>query len=222
LLVNISQLTVLYTRFDKYLKKMSEKDLRRLIRLIVEREAVSKLHPHKKGEFVDTSSKGKIGKRTTADVVDMIRQTYGSWPGADSEETVPQRFSDYFLTDVDPDPEPDAGILYTKRGSSKKASGIVTDGNLESRQAIRKMMDVFLRKPGAWIEVSGAPAKIAIVRLGLPVVEDEETVRALLSSVGDVVWHGENPAGLQYGRGWYSRKIQGQSEEKIIVGNPPK
>lgn len=194
-----------------------------LIKEQLKRELNSKLAPAEKGEDVDVGTSSDLARDIAPDIRDLVKNVYGpmgGMPGADSATGVLSRFTNFLVSDVDDDPEPDAGILYTNWGGSKKASGIVNDGSPESKAKTRELMADFFSKPGAWCEVSGAPANIALTKLDIPAVEDEETVRALLPAIKDLVWHGEHPRGVSYGNGWYTRSIAGHDATKIIIGNP--
>lgn len=197
--------------------------LKEYVRLLLE-DIAPKLAPAKKGDIVNVATNNDTAISVAADVSDLVNKTYGGmggFPGADTPEGVLNRFTDFYLSDVDEDPEPDAGILYTDWKGSKKASALVTDGGPESKLKLRDMMNLFFNQNGSWIEVSGAPANILISKMGMPTVDDEETVRKLLPQIKDLRWHGKHPEGIPYGNGWYTRNIAGHDETKIIVGNPP-
>jgi len=197
--------------------------IKEYIKLIVE-DAATKLAPAKKGEAINVSTNKETAKVIAPDVSELVNNTYGSmggFPGADTPEGLLSRFTDFYLSDVDEDPEPDAGILYTDWKGSKKASAIVTDGGPEAKAKIRDMMTTFFSQDGTWVEVSGAPANILVSKMGMPTVDDEEQLRKLMPRIKDIVWHGKHPDGIPYGNGWYTRNIAGHEATKIIVGNPP-
>jgi hypothetical protein len=198
------------------------KNLKVIIEQLV-RDEITKLAPSEKGHAVNIPTNKHKAKEVAPDVADMVNSTYasmGGYPGADSPDGVLNRFTDFFLADVDDDPEPDAGILYTNWGGSKKASAFVTDGGTEAKSKLRDMMKDFLSRPGSWTEVSGAPANILVSKMNMPTVDDEAVARKLLSQIKDLRWHGKHPAGIPYGNGWYTRSIAGKDETKIIVGKP--
>lgn len=188
--------------------------------LLLEKE-MSKLGV--KNQPVDVDASSEVGQKIAGDVADLVVNTYGpgGFPGAEDAKQVSDRFSNFYVADVDDDPDINAGILYTDWHGSKKASAIATDGKPASKAVIKKMMKHMFNSPGTWIEVSGAPANIMLNKLGLNSLDDEEKVRKSLPDVGEIIWHGEHPKGLGYGNGWYTRKINGIPETKIIVGNPP-
>lgn len=201
--------------------------LREAIRLILREEEVTKLAPHEKGEEVTvTASDEETMSQIQDTLIDMFKQSYAMLGGLKQVETpegLKSKYTHFFVTDIDDDPEPDAGIYYTERGGSRKASATTTDGTPAAKAKVREMMTHFFTSPGSWAEVSGAPANIMILKLGLPTVESEEEIRALLSRVPqeDIKFEGKHPdPSIPYGYGWYTRTIRGHKETKIIVGNP--
>lgn len=211
---------------EYYKRVKSVERLKECISLILESEMQSKLAPADKGDIVDLETENEKANVVATDVSDMVNRTYGGmggFPGADTPEGVKSRFTHFYLSDVDDDPEPDAGILYTDWKGSKKASAIVTDGGQEAKEKMREMMRKFFSQSGSWIEVSDAPAKILIDKMNMPTVDDEEKVRKVLSRITDLRWHGKHPnPDIKYGNGWYTRNIYGHDATKIIVGNPPR
>lgn len=67
--------------------------------------------------------------------------------------------------------------------------------------------------------MSEALANVLLKKRGIKSLDDEKLVRRALGNK-DLVWHGNNPEGLTYGTGWYSRKIDGQERTKVVVGRP--
>ena len=176
---------------------------------------------------VDVNNKSELIQSIQDSLTDMLINTYaplGGWKGIDTPEDLKRRFTNFYIMDVDEDPEPDVGIYYTSWGDSKKASALVTDSGTQAKVALRTMMKEFFTSKGSWIELSGAPANIALTRLNLDEVTSEKEIRKLLSRVPqeEIVFHGKHPnPKITYGNGWYVRPIQGKLEAKIIVGNPP-
>ncbi len=64
-------------------------------------------------------------------------------------------------------------------------------------------------------------SKIGVKNKPINIPANSEKVKKLLPNVGEIIWHGKHPKGLPYGEGWYTRKINGIPETKIIIGNPP-
>jgi hypothetical protein len=203
---------------------MSEKLLREAIRAFLRED--TKLNPAEKGEDVNISVEDERIPEVEDALADMVKSSYaplGGWSEIETPAGLKGRFTHFYIADVDEDPDPDAGIYYTDRSGSKKASAVVTDGTPAGKSKLQDLMMKFFSKPGSWIEVSGAPANILIKKLGLPTVEDEGEVRALLSRLPqeDITWEGTHPdPKISYGSGWYTRTIGGHRETKIIVGNP--
>ncbi len=81
---------------------------------------------------------------------------------------------------------------------------------------IRKSKE--LNEPGNYVEISGAAFDSFVGRAGVPVINDEEKVRAILKGK-DLEWHGEHPEGKKEGDGWYTRKIGGKAVTKTLAGN---
>jgi hypothetical protein len=180
-----------------------------------------------KNEPKDIKSSFSSIKDLEDSLVDMLQNSYqfmGGWKGLETPEALKKRFTNFYLIDVDEDPEPDAGIYYTDWGGSKKASAIVSDESQDGKAAVRKLMKDFFGNPGSWIEVSGAPANIAIKKLGLEYVSSEKEIRALLKNLpqDDIEFRGKHPdPSVDYGDGWYTRTIGDKRVTKIIVGSPP-
>ena len=197
------------------------KDL--LIKII--KEEVSKLGA--KDEPKDISSSYNNIKELEDSLVDMLQGSYqfmGGWKGLETPEALKKRFTNFYLIDIDDDPEPDAGIYYTDWDGSRKASAIVSDETSDGKSAVRKLMKDFFTKSGSWIEVSGAPANIAIKKLGLDFVSSEKEIRSLLNKLPqeDIEFKGKHPdPSVDYGDGWYTRTIGDKRVTKIIVGKPP-
>jgi hypothetical protein len=159
-------------------------------------------------------------------LADMARISYaymGCWAEVETPAGLRKKFTHFYVSDVDDDPDPDAGIYYTDWSGSKKVSVAATDGTPEGKMKLRDMMSKFFSQPGSWAEASGAPGNIMVKKLGLPTVNSEGEVRALLRNLPqeDIIWHGAHPdPTINYGQGWYTRTIRGRRATKIIVGNP--
>lgn len=166
---------------------------------------------------VDMKS-ASAGAGIDQDVVDMVKISYGPLGGfaqLEDPSSLRSAMTNYFLTDVDSDPAPDAGLLYYDAGRfNKKSSAIIHDGSVDGRIAIRDLMSDLFTTPGHWIEVSGAPEHIMINKLGLPVVDDRELAEYL------VTFGFKRDVGFRWkGDGYYERDLGGRKITKIIVGN---
>jgi hypothetical protein len=198
--------------------------LRKYIRsVLLER---TNLEPHEKGEDVTLSSDDPVMSRVEDALASMAKKSYefmGGWSEIETPKGLKTKFTHFFVSDIDEDPDPDAGIYYTDWQGSRKASAVVTDGSPEGKTKLRDMMKKFFSQKGSWIEVSGAPANILISKLGLPTVESEDEVRSLLNRLPqeDIKFNGKHPdPSVPYGKGWYTRTIGSHRVTKIIVGNP--
>ena len=74
-----------------------------------------------------------------------------------------------------------------------------------------------LKSPGNYVEISGPAYDSFVGKGGVPAIEDEEKVRAILGKK-DIEWHGEHPKGTKPGNGWYTRTIGGQKLTKTLAG----
>lgn len=164
-------------------------------------------------------------KTIEQDLFDMIAASYAGIGGnakIKSADDVNQ-YPVWDTGDVDDDPEPDFVRMSEPSVVTGGLKGTVsaTDGTPAGKVALMNNLKAFFNTKGNWAEVSGAMANIAIKKLGVPVVSDEEKVRKLLGDKAKtLVWNGENTAGDFSGvYGWYSRKIGSEYHEKIIVGN---
>jgi len=169
-----------------------------------------------------------ITKQTQAieqDLFDMISNSYAGIGGNAKINSVAgvNQYPVWDTADVDDDPEPDFIRMSEPSPATGGLKGTVsaTDGTPAGKAALFSYLKKFFSTKGNWAEVSGAMANIAIKKLGVPVVSDENTVRRLLGSKADTLeWTGENSEGEFPGvHGWYRRIIGSDYHEKIIVGN---
>ncbi len=154
------------------------------------------------------------------ELVNMVTKSYakvGGNPKIRSAGDVSAEYSDWIVADVDDDPEPDLFIGGNQR-SGMKLGVTATDGGAEAKSHMMRLKKQLFSN-GWWAETSDAPAHIALNKLGIRPIENEEKVRSLLNGK-QIEWHGEHPDGKFPGTyGWYSRDIGGTSHTKIIVGD---
>ena len=179
-----------------------------------------------KNSAVDVKISSKMGDDIVDDIASMIKTSYesiGGYPSLESAEGIKSKMTNAFVIDVDKDPEPDAVMLYYDANIYKKASAVASDGSGPGKVAVRGLMSELLMKPGYWVEASGAPAHIAIVKLGLPYVKDPELVEYLVNFGGtretNVEWLGSDTSNNMGADGWYSRDHLDGRMVKIIIGN---
>lgn len=131
--------------------------------------------------------------------------------------------------DVDSEPDPDALTIYKHRsGGMKAVASAAKTTSPESKKELVNYKTKAFHTPQYYSEVSDAMAKV-LLEAGVPVVEDEETVREVLGK--PIQWYGEHPdlnslkdsVKKVFGKynGWYGRMLgDGQVHAKIMVGIP--
>ena len=132
--------------------------------------------------------------------------------------------------DIDQDPNFDIIIWGETTPYGIKSCGVGHDGEEASRKGyLQVKADEFKDvSKNYYGEVSDKLAAILINKFGVPVVEDEETVREVVGKEKVMEFAGQHPkvkSGESTekdcpGKGWYKRKIAGHEHWKILVGNP--
>jgi hypothetical protein len=178
------------------------------------------LEEYPKGKYI--SLDGKEKEEAQQVLFDLISNAYSSIGGhlkiKSPADILTPELGFWRAADIDEDPELD--VVYfgkiTPRGV--KHTGIGHDGDRGNIKnlLIRKSRE--LNEPGNYVEISGAAFDSFVKRAGVPVINDEEKVRAILKGK-DLEWHGEHPEGKQEGDGWYTRKIGGKPVTKTLAGN---
>ena len=151
-------------------------------------------------------------KQAEEDLFNLIDTAYkpiGGHPNVTSPASIPSAADLYTVIDLDDDPENDAVIMSKNRAGGKKFVGMGHDNTKPSRSAAVNYTADNLKKKGHYIEVSGKIYDILKAK-GVPVVDDEETVRSALKGK-EIVWHGD---------GSYDRVIGGKKIKKIMMGKP--
>ena len=151
-------------------------------------------------------------KQAEEDLFDLINTAYkpiGGHPNVTSPASIPSAADLYTVIDLDDDPENDAVIMSKNRAGGKKFVGMGHDNTKPARSAAVNYTADNLKKKGHYIEVSGKIYDILKAK-GVPVVDDEETVRSALKGK-EIVWHGD---------GSYDRVIGGKKIKKIMMGKP--
>ena len=120
--------------------------------------------------------------------------------------------------DIDDDPELDVVYFGKITPFGIKHTGIGHDGERANIKNLLIRKSGELNSPGNYVEISGAAFKSFVSRAGVPVIDDEEKVRAILKGK-ELEWHGEHPKGEQEGNGWYTRAIGGKAVTKTLAGN---
>ena len=180
-----------------------------------------------KNIHIDVPSDSEMGRDVEDDVINLVSTAYapiGGFPRLSSAKKLRNTITNYYLIDIDDDPEPDAGMLYYDAGEYKKSSAIIHDGTPEAKKMLTRAaadatrpvgtMKDLLSKKGHWIEVSGAPEHILKNKLGMPAVDDEELARYL------VTFGYQRDVGFKWiGDGHYERQHLGGTVTKTIIGN---
>ena len=132
--------------------------------------------------------------------------------------------------DIDQDPNFDIIIWGETTPYGIKSCGVGHDGEEASRKGyLQVKADEFKDvSKNYYGEVSDKLAAILINKFGVPVVEDEETVREVVGKEKVMEFAGQHPkvkSGESTekdcpGKGWYKRKLAGHEHWKILVGNP--
>ena len=120
--------------------------------------------------------------------------------------------------DLDDDPELDVVYFGKMTPAGVKHTGIGHDGERPNIKNLLIRKSGELKRPGNYVEVSGAAFDSFVGKGGVPVIDDEETVRSILGKK-DIEWHGKHPSGKHEGNGWYTRTIGGQKLTKTLAGN---
>jgi len=179
----------------------------------------NKKHTLKAKDFGGISS----GKDLSQELFDLIEPTYRSIGGhanIKSPKDIPgKKIDNWFAVDIDDDPEPDIVIgTKNKKGGSKSVVS-ASDGSPEAKKAMVKIKADELKTKGHFAEVSGGIAHVLIKYHNSPFVDNKEDVEKVLGK--QIEWVGENPNGVYpTHKGWYNRKIGGESHMKIMLGKP--
>jgi len=123
----------------------------------------------------------------------------------------------WVAADIDADPEIDVTYFGKETPYGIKHTGIGHDGERGNIKKLLIRKTAELKKPGNYVELSGAAFDSFHSRGGVPIIDDESTVRRILNR--DIEWHGAHPKGTKPGDGWYTRVIGGKPVTKILVGN---
>lgn len=151
-------------------------------------------------------------KQAEKDLYDLVNTAYspiGGHPNVTSPASIPSAADLYTVIDLDDDPEDDAVIMSKNRAGGKKFVGMGHDNTRPARSAAVNYTADNLKKKGHYIEVSGKIYDILKAK-GVPVVDDEDTVRNALKGK-EIVWHGD---------GTYDRVIGGKKIKKVMMGKP--
>ena len=124
------------------------------------------------------------------------------------------------MADIDADPEIDVVYFGKKTPFGIKHTGIGHDGEKSNNKNLLIRKSAELKKSGNYVEVAKGAFDSFVGKGGVPIIDDEETVRKVLGPrrSGETTWHGKHPKGTYPGNGWYTRKIGGKEVAKTMIG----
>jgi len=174
-------------------------------------------------EDIAAAASERGGEINLADeLYDLINNAYKKIGGHirfKSASDLPHSYDDWVAVDFDSDPEPDALRVSATKGPGKKMTTAGHDGSRQAINAYLAKTAELLNQGGYYSEMSKAIAHIMITKYSVPFVNNKEDVQKVLGH--EVVWLGEHPEGKYPGYdGWYSRRIGGSEETKILLGIP--
>ena len=172
-----------------------------------------------KGEYIPLGDEEKqVAKQ---DLFDLIQNAYKDIGGhvkfSGPDDVMDHDLQFWRAADLDADPELDVVYFGKITPSGIKHTGIGHDGERPNIKNLLIRKSSELSSPGNYVEISGGAYESFVKKGGVPIINDEEKVRAILNR--DIEWHGEHPTGKHDGNGWYTRTIGGQELTKTLAGN---
>lgn len=217
---------------DMLAEPMGEAVIRQIVRavLLEQMELEPTAEPEfTKNEWILLKPGDPRREEIKKDLYNMVQGVYsgvGGHPKITDADSL-ERYTYWIVEDLDEDPQIDVAMFGKPKSMGNKLGAAANDGTKVASNAYKEK-SAELRKGGTvggignwWGEVSGKPA-YALLKRGAPVIEDEDTVRALLKGK-PIEWHGQHPDPaapplFQSAWGWYTRTDLGFT--KIIVGSP--
>jgi hypothetical protein len=167
-------------------------------------------------------------KRLAQNLFDLIQNAYKDIGGhhdfKSPSDVMDPELEFWTASDIDSDPDVDVTMFGKKTPQGIKYTGIGHDGQKDNIKHMLKHRSAEMKKSGHYAEVSGDAFRVYVERGGVPVVEDEDTVRRVLGNKYEIEWHGKHPTDpSKKGNGWYSR-ISGGGKKftKTLIGVPTK
>jgi hypothetical protein len=177
------------------------------------------LEDYPKGQYVPLDGKEK--EQAQKDLFDLIDNAYKSIGGhvkfKSPSDVMDPELQFWRAADLDDDPELDVVYFGKVTPYGVKHTGIGHDGERGNVKNLLIRKSGELKSPGNYVEVSGAAFDSFVGKGGVPTIDDEETVRAILNKK-DLEWHGQHPTGKKPGNGWYTRTIGGKKLTKTLAG----
>jgi hypothetical protein len=173
-----------------------------------------------KGQYVPLE--GEELKQVKQDLFDLINNAYKDIGGHlkfKSPNDVLDPDTDFWrAADLDDDPDLDVVYFGKKTPFGVKHTGIGHDGERTNIKNLLIRKSKELGEKGNYVEISGAAFDSFVNKGGVPTIDDEEKVRAILKGK-ELEWHGKHPQGKKPGNGWYTRTIGGEKVTKTMAGN---
>ena len=172
-----------------------------------------------KGQYVPLDGSEK--EQAQKDLFNLIDNAYKSIGGhvkfKSPSDVMDPELQFWRAADLDDDPELDVVYFGKKTPFGVKHTGIGHDGERGNIKNLLIRKSGELKSPGNYVEVSGGAFDSFVGKGGVPTIDDEETVRAILNKK-DIEWHGAHPKGTKPGNGWYTRTIGGKKLTKTLAG----
>lgn len=145
---------------------------------------------------------GEEKKKAQQDLFDLIGNAYSSIGGhlkfKSPADILDPEVEFWRAADIDDDPELDVVYFGKITPFGVKHTGIGHDGERANIKNLLIRKSGELKSPGNYVEISGAAYDSFVGKAGVPVIDDEEKVRAILKGK-ELEWHGEHPDGNKKG-----------------------
>lgn len=129
------------------------------------------------------------------------------------EDVIGGEYDYWEAMDINDNPDADA-VIFGKTKNGIKVSGLGHNGEQIAKEALIKHMAEVLKKPGYWIEASGAVAG-ALKRFGVPILDGREKIQKLFPGSEVTEWFNDN----SYTRTIHNVKRDSTARE-YIFGRP--
>jgi len=177
------------------------------------------LEDYPKGEYIPLGDEEK--KQAQTDLFSLIDNAYKAIGGhvkfKSPSDILDPGLQFWRAADLDDDPELDVVYFGKVTPYGVKHTGIGHDGEKGNIKNLLIRKSKELGSPGNYVEISGAAFDSFVGKGGVPTIDDEDKVRAILGKK-DIEWHGKHPKGTKSGNGWYTRTIGGQKLTKTLAG----
>lgn len=173
-----------------------------------------------KGEYVTPKQSEKSDLKNH--LYDLIQNAYSSIGGhlkiTSPDDITTSQLQHWKVADIDADPEIDVVYFGKETPFGVKHTGMGHDGERSNIKNLLIRKSDTLKKPGNYVEVSGAAFDSFVNKGGVPIIDDEQIVRKMLGDKRSITWHGVHPDKTRKGNGWYTRTIGGKAVTKTMAG----